>query len=301
MDTNLKTINNAVINGKRAEIPPGGLSETYKYLLKNNVAYYYSTLSGNKNSKDKAIIASANVLNRRFEKTIKILTATSTKENIPFLLFKTYKYIPEAVDGDIDLFVKEKDFHGFLEALSREGFTCFENEPLKAICTKDGHCVIEPRVYSSFHSIKIVEQEEIWREPESVMLAGRRVGKVRKEIDLLHLLLNLLYGPNYLRLYLYKVTEAGSFRKMMEVKTAFDVREDLNLIHKTFFSEKALSKKFPQFMGSSAFLKWWWKRFVPKSTSLKEKIKHPIFYFYMKYSYFFFNKLVFNHNWEVNV
>ena len=200
---NYKSVNAAILTFQDVPQSVSKDSKFYDYLLDNNVAYYYSVyLSKEKTDMGKKVIAAGNILNDRFLKTVVLIDKISRENNIKFMLFKTYKYIPEIVDGDIDLFIQEKDFYNFLRALEKEGFHCFENEHLKAFCAKDGYSHVEPRVDASFHDIVVLNEKKIWQKVEHVRVNDIKVLNATKEIDLFYLLLTILYGPKYLKLYL---------------------------------------------------------------------------------------------------
>lgn len=296
---NYKSINTAILYSE--DIPKDVTRDNkfYDYLLDNNVAYYYCKhVSKEKTAMDKKIIKAGDILNRKFSKTLKLIDKVCKENSIRFLLFKTYKYIPEVVDGDIDLFIKEKDFYNFLKALEREGFNCFENEYFKAVCRKKGFCNIEPRINSSFHELVILNEKEIWEKIDVVKLEGMQLFKVLKEIDLLHLLVSILYNPNYLKLYLFLIYKNSDIRKLYTLSSEKHINQDLNFLLKNLITENVENKRFPLFMGNINFTIWWFKRILLNPhISLFQKLKHILFFFYSKYNFLIFNKLVFRHTW----
>lgn len=299
---NYKSVNTAILNG--LDIPKSLIKDKdfYNYLLGNNIAYYYaSKLSSHKTSMDQKIITAGNRFNGKYFKTLKLINKICKKNKIRFLLFKTYKYIPEAVDNDIDLLVKESDFHHFMEILEKTGFDCIENEPLKGICKKNGFCTIEPRINSSFHGIPILDERKLWNKIESVNIKGIIVFKPIKEVEVAHLMLSLLYNPNYLRLYLLIVFKSCNLGKLNNLNLEKKVKDDLKLVINNVASDKKYNERFPIFISDVSFVLWWYNRMFsnPKMT-FGVKIKHVIYFFYLKYSYILFNKLIFMHKWPLS-
>lgn len=296
-----KNINSAILYSKEVPQSITRDSKFYNYLLSNSVAYYYCKyLSKKKTPMDEKIISAGEILNNKFVKTLKLLNKITKENNIKFLLFKTYKYIPEIVDGDIDIFIQKKNFYKFLEILTKNGFRCFENEIEKAICEKEGYCKVEPRVNAAFHKIVIINDQKIWNNKEQIKINGIEILKVSKEIDLLYLLLSILYGPNYLKLYLVLVYKKNNVDKLYKLITDRKIEQDLKLIIKDLISDNIESKRLPLFLGNITFILWWYKRifFNPKLAPYT-KLKHILFFFYSKYSYILFNKLVFKHQWPI--
>jgi len=297
-----KSINGAILKGR--DLPKSFIKNKkfYEYILNNNIAYYYSSeLSEKKTLLDKKIMSVGNSLNNKYYKTLKLLNKISKEHKIKFLLFKTYKYIPEVVDNDIDLFVREKDFYRFMNALEKEGFNCWENEHLKGICTREEFCNIEPRVNSEFHELIILKEQRIWYSEEKVSINGMTVFKVIKEIDLLHLILSILYNPNYLKLYVYILLKSVKIENIQDLIEDKKIKQDVVFLLEKIITKDIENKKFPVFINNIDFIFWWSRRIFPnlKLTS-SIKIKHLVFFFYMKYSYVFLNKLVFKHQWYLN-
>lgn len=294
-----KRINTAILSAQ--DLPSSFIknSEFYNYLFGNNVAYYYSSiLSKKKTNIDKEIITAGNVLNDKYVKTLKLIDKICKENGIRFLLFKTYKYIPEVVDNDIDLLIKKKDFYQFMKILGRYDFDCLENEPLKGICRRKDFCTIEPRTNSSFHELIIMDENQLWNKTEKVEIMGIKIDKPIKEVEVAHLLLSLLYNPNYLRLYLLDVYKNGDFRQFKSLNLKKDIRDDLNLVIENLLAEKNESKKFPLFIDNFRFIWWWFRRIFSNSKlSLRTKLKHLIYFFYLKYLYLLFGKLIFKHEW----
>lgn len=296
-----ESINTAILNSRDVPESLTHDKKFYDYLLDNNVAYYYCKyLSKKKTPMDEKIISAGEILNNKFVKTLKLLNKITKENNIKYLLFKTYKYIPEIVDGDIDIFIQKKNFHKFLEIFKKNGFRYFENEIEKAICEKEGYCKIEPRVNAAFHEIVIIDEQKIWNNKEQIKINGLEILKVSKEIDLLYLLFSILYGPNYLKLYLLLVYKKNNVDKLYKLITDRKIEQDLKLIIRDLISDNIESKRLPLFLGNITFILWWYKRilFNPKLAPYT-KLKHILFFFYSKYSYILFNKLVFKHHWPI--
>lgn len=295
---NYKLVNSAVLEGR--DIPKSLKDKRfYDYLLGNSVAYYFvSKLSAKKTSMDKKIIAKGKSLNSKYFKTLKLIDKLCQLNRIRFLLFKTYKYIPEVVDNDIDILLKKKDFHLFLQILRSEGFDCIENEPLKGICKKEGFCTIEPRVDSSFHGITIMTEDQILRKVESINVYGIKLIKPLKELELAHLLLSLLYNPHYFKLYLLLIIRGASIERLRSVDLDEHLKKDLNLVIEDLITDDIENKRFPLFISNVKFISWWFRRISLNSNlSLYARLKHIIYFFYLKYSYILFNRLVFKHTW----
>ncbi len=296
---NYRKINLSIINHNDQLDQNEKNRNLYKYLIGNNVAYYYSKiLSGNKNRYERKIISTGDLFNKEYIKTLKLLDSISNKNKIPFLLFKTYKYINEAVDGDIDIIIKEKDFYKFLRELSKEGFSCIEESPLKAICKKNGFKKIEPRVNIAFHGFTVLGESEIWKHTEEVLVDKIKVKKTTMSFDLFSFLLNVLYGPAYLKLYFYLLYKEIGRENLCSIATNTVVESDIDFIIKEFFNENKINKRFPLFLDNFNFLKWWYFKILRNdSFNIKNKVKHAVFFFYIKYKYIFLNKLEFAHKW----
>ncbi len=298
---NYKNINAAIIKGHDMQENFSRDKDFYNYLLGNNVVYFYSSiLSTKKTQVDKKILKAGKILNDKYLKTLHLISKIGKENKISFLLFKTYKYIPEIVDNDIDLFVRERDFSRFMKALEEEGFDCIENERLKGICTKESFCNIEPRVNLEFHELVILDEEKIWNKREIVKVSGITISKVIKEIDLLHPLLSILYNPNYLKLYVFLVYKNTEIKELFNLVDNVKINQDLAFVIKKLITGNVEDKRFPLFMGSKDYVSWWFKRILPEMRlSIYTRLKHILFFFYMKYSQILFNRLIFKHDWPL--
>lgn len=298
---NYEVINTAILDSQDTPKTINRDDKFYNYLLDNSVAYYYSKhISKEKTEMDKKIIAAGDILNKKFLKTMKLVLRICKENNIRFLLFKTYKYFSEVVDNDIDLIIKENDFYNFIKALQREGFTCLENEHLKAICFKQSFCKIEPRINSSFRGLVIFDEKKIWEKPEWVNIDRIKILKTAKEIDLLHQLLGILYNPNYLKLYLLLLYKDANIKKLDKLILNKQIDQDLKFLIKNLIPKSLENRRFPLFIGNSDFIGWWFTRiFQAPDFSLQSKLRLLIFFFYSKYLFLFFNRLVFKHKWPL--
>jgi len=294
-----KDINKTIISSKEVSPLVQKNKEFYDYLLANNVAYYYATkVSTATNEYESEIIKTGDSFNNQMFKTLQLVKSVCEENNIEFALFKTYKHIPEAVDGDVDLFVREKDFYRFLELMKNNGFACFEDAPLKGRCEKEGYAKLEPRVTVSFHGMEVFGEAEVWKNITEVTVGDLKVLSASKGFDALCLLLNGLYGPKYLRLYLYLLAKDIPEEEMLNIASKKALRGDISFVYKELLSEKSLSKKFPLFLGDTKFFEWWLKRiaFNP-SYNLKGRARHLAFFYFSKYKYLLFNRLHFEHKW----
>lgn len=294
---NYKIINCAILASRDVPKSINRNDEFYDYLLSNSVAYYYSTcLSKNKNIIEKKIITAGDSLCRKYIQTLKLINKICRKNKIKFLLFKTYKYVPEAVDNDIDLIIKEGDFYNFTQAFKKEGFRCFKEEHLKIECLKEGFCKIEPRVNLSIRGRVLLDEKRIWQRQQEVIIDGMRIMKTTKEIDLFYLLLSILYTPNYLKLYhllIYNI----DLGKLNQISLDKEISEDLKFLLRNL-TKNFENKRFPLFLENISFLVWWYKRiFLSSDIILFKRFSLIASFFYFKYLYIIFNKLVFKHTW----
>ena len=292
-------VNKLVINDKDGLATKQNSEVFYRYLLSNNVAYNYCKRNiVDPNPLDEKILAVGEKFNNRYKTTLSLIKGTCENNNIDFALFKTYKYINEAVDGDIDLVVKEKDFNNFLGIMKGLGFECQEDEPLKGRCEKEGYSKIEPRVTVSYHGMEVFNEPEIWKNVYEVSVDGLSVLSTTKEFDSICLLLNVLYGPKYVSLYLYWLTKGIGSEVVKDLTDKVEISEDINFISQELLDQESLKKKFPLFLDNTSFIIWWLKRILFNgSFTLKERFKHLVFFYYIKYKYILFNKLHFEHKW----
>ncbi len=296
---NYRAINKSVLNSQELPLTIDKDRKLYRYLLDNNIAYYYSiNISKNKSKYEKEIIKAGNELNVKYFKTLKLIKKVCNEGGIEFLLFKTFKHIDEAVDGDIDLFIKEKDFSKFLHLLEKEGFTCVLEGIKKAFCSRDDYSKIEPRTTISFHGKLILDENEIWKNAKEVVVDNMKIMSTTPEIDTLFMLLNMFYGPNYIKLYTYLIFKKIKPKNLYSL-IKNDATKDLYLAVEILNSPKVLDKRLPIFPSDMVFVKWWLKKILPNThISLFIKAKHLLFFYYAKYGYIIFNTIPFRHNWN---
>lgn len=274
-------------------------NKLYKYLLNNNLAYYFSsTLNMPINNIDKCIVKSGAKLNDLLFKTIKCLNKISHTSGITYSLFKTKKWISEVVDGDVDLIVKNGEFSNFITLLQKEGFRCFLEEPLKAVCTKPGFCRLEPRVEIGFHGLEVTDDKKVWKNTQRIFQKKLVFRSTNIELDASYFILSLLYGPNYLKLYQYKVCQNLNIEHLLKIYSNPRIKESLKIIWNTFINEKSLNLSFPLFLPNLIFFQLWLRNVLPEvKINLFEKIRIPIFFLFIKYKYLVFGKLHFQHHW----
>lgn len=297
--TALKKINEYIVNSKDV---PESVSKNiifYEYLLNNSVAYYYSKcLSKKPTQTENKILKKGDDFNKTYFKTLELISNVCRKQRIEFLLFKTYKYVPEAVDGDIDIIVKNKDFHRFFRVFKKLGFKCTTDRFFKGDCQKNGFCKIEPRVNISFHGMVLMPEQNIWQHAEEVRINNMRLQKTSKELDIFALLLNVLYGPNYLKLYLYLILKQIDQAKILAPCSHLSVKQDLEFLFNKISKINLSLTRFPYFFDNISLLKFYFKRIAfTKDLNFIDKIKYITFFFYFKYKYLITDKLHFKHEW----
>ncbi|KKQ75906.1 MAG: hypothetical protein US96_C0002G0019 [Candidatus Woesebacteria bacterium GW2011_GWB1_38_5b] len=299
---NKRLVNSCIIKGLNL---PGKINrdqELYAYLLRNSVAYFFSTnLNIPKTITDHRIIHQGHKLKKRYLKTIRFLNHLSKESGIPYLLFKTVKRFPEVVDGDIDLFIKGKDFLRMIKLLCDLGFKCILEEPQKAICSKSGFCRLEPRVEACFHGLTVIDEKGVWRNQEKLDFAGLTLQTVKQEVDVSYQLLGLLYGPNYLKLYHFIQCKSVGIDNLLKLYSNPRVKNSLETVWNTLIvNEGSNEASYPIFLPDRIFLKLWVENILPElNINFVEKIRISAFFFYAKYSYLVLGRLHFQHHWYV--
>ena len=288
-DMNLALLNKANIE------PSSKTTRFYDYLLKNSVAYYFSEqVSTYPTAVETKIIERGDQVNEKYHKTLELLRQTFSAAKIDFALFKTHRHISEVYDGDIDIVVRKTDFDKAMSALAAEGFDCETEAEFKGVCIKQGYCKIEPRSVVSFHGYKVFDEKEIW---DSVVEVNSGIGPVKStsmEFDTVCLLLNVLYGPKYVSLYLYLLLMNCDPDK---IKILIPSR-DLGSLADQLKSEKTAEGKFPIFLSFSTYFQWYVNYLLPAGDmGVSKKIRHLLFFVYSKLKYQVFGKLHFQHNW----
>jgi hypothetical protein len=199
---NYKIINESII--KWVDVPSNIIKDNdfYNYLLDNRVAYYYcSQISTSKNSVEEKIIKAWDNRNAIFYKSLEKLDELCKKNNIEFLLYKTYKYYWEVIWWDIDIIVKKEDFYKILEVFDKEWWYTEEDEPWKWKCEKEWYITIEPHVTISWNWNNIISKDELWKNPTLVEVNGKTYKDVGLDKELLSIYMKVLYEPSYLDLY----------------------------------------------------------------------------------------------------
>lgn len=178
----------------------------YNYLLRNRVAYFYAqALSNKSNDFEKQIIKAGNKRNSLFYKTLEYLDDFCKKYNISYLLYKTYKHFWEVIGGDIDIIVSEKDFSLLMDWLSDVGWDCIEDEPWKWKCQKKWYITIEPHINISWNGNTFFSPHILFENIEEKCINHRQYRLVNIQYEILSIYLKILYEPEYLDLYDYKV------------------------------------------------------------------------------------------------
>lgn len=273
----------------------------YEYLLINNVAYYYcKNISKTQNRYELSLLNKGKELNEKYVRTLTLIRKVCEENNIIFALFKTFKHVEEAVDGDVDIVVKEKDYHRFLRVLEENDFVCKEDAQLKACCEKEGYLKIEPRVNISFHNKQIFDQETIWNNIDQISIADMAINTTTQRFDALCLLLNVLYGPKYVGLYLNLLLKDFEPEDLLQNIQDEDLKSDIMFSYNNLLGASDLEKKHPLFLSNIVFFLWWFRRiFFDNSYKFSDKLRHLLFFYYCKYKYFIFNSLHFQHKWEM--
>lgn len=297
---NYKTVNSAIINGQDVSSSIKN-KEFYKYSLDNNVAYYYAKLIAKQRGEpEKKILEAGSSFNSRYIKTLTFLCKASEIISVKFALFKTFKHIPEAVDGDVDIFIRKRDFGKFINLLESEGFDCEKEAGFKTSCIKKGFCKIEPRADISFHGKTFLTEEIIWKHLERERIGDLEIYRSSIGLDMYYFLLNTLYGPNYIKLYHYLVFKKADHKKMFSISPDNSIREDLRFIAKRLTNENSSEIYFPFFLDDLDYLSLWFRRILfDRNFNMISKFKNLIFFFYAKYEYLFFGRLPFRHDWNV--
>jgi len=289
---NYSLINRSVISGNDLVGESAKKWDLYKYLLGNGVAYYYcKKLSFVRNDFEADIVRVGEEFNKKYIRTLRLIDKMCKRAKIKYLLFKTYKYVDEVVDGDVDIIVRGRDFAEFMRLFEGEGFDCEETEPLKGLCIKKGYCKLEPRVDISFYGSVYVDEEQMWVGKERVNVDGVSVWKVAKELDVLYFLLNVLYGPNYLKLYSYLLLVGLDLGSAVEYLKSEKTKGEVVRYYLKLVADVDYDVRFPVFVGNWDYLVFWVRSV--------RAVKALMFFFYCKYQYVLFGNLVFQHDWRL--
>ncbi len=289
---NYKAINEAILNDM--DIDSSKVEKTdefYKYLFNNKVAYYYSKyLSKNKTDYEKRIIKTGDRLNSKYLKTLKLLVQVCKKNHIEFLLYKTHKYIPEVVDGDIDIFVRRKDFYKFLEVFKTEGFEVEEDEPGKGKCVKKSFCVIEPHINISWRGIVYINEDNIWNQSVPIRLNHLLINNCSPSIEMLSICGELFFSPEYIDLYTIK-----KMNQLVNKKIHITGNELFNGFQNIIKKSKPIfvNSKLPYFISTMNLIK-----IIYPNVQIQDLIEINFKNLYWKHRYRLNNKLPFAHEWK---
>lgn len=272
----------------------GKEKDFYKYLLRNGVAYYYATqFKKNQNTYDKKIIQIGNRSNVIFEKTLKLIDRTCKLDNIKYCLIKTYKYIHEAYFGDIDLVIKPDDLLKMINIFQKFGFSVNKENAGKYELIKTGYTKIEIRSEISYHGFVALKSSDIWKNTVVMRLFGTKMVVTSLEFDVAVQLLNVLYGPKYIDMYLYMLIKKANLFKLKRILNEVFL-DDVNYLIQQVENISDPYHGIPFFLRNSVYLKWWYKRILlNKEISFYEKIRHFLFFFISKYQYLIFGSLYF--------
>lgn len=269
--------------------------ELYEYLTKNSCAHFYANYIDQIDDQYRTrILENGNKLNKKYEKTLKLILDISESNKMTPILFKTYKHIPEIVDNDIDLIINPDHIGKLIKLLNNHGYFCLEESRGKFVCNKEGFNKIEPRIDISIDDYIILTFNEVQKYIMKTNFKNRLVISTNQEIDSLYFILNFLYGPNYLKLYRYFLIDGVGLAKIKHIAREIGVLNEVIFFEKEVISKILNNVSYPLFLGNFAYLRFYFKfLFFNKKIYLTSKIKHPLFFFFFKYKYIIFNKLHF--------
>jgi len=270
----------------------------YDYLLNNKVAYYYaSELSTHPNATEQAIIKQGDAFNAAYIKTVAYVKAVCEEENIPFLLFKTHRYIPAAVDGDIDLLVKRDDFQRFLQAFRDRDFDAIEDEPEKGKCTKEGYISIEPHVNISWRDNVFFAGDKAWEDATEVVYGDVSIPCCSPLVELLAAAGELYFSPEYIDLFRLETAQV-----LLSQQDSFDdVTDDTarKLLDQYVrwldnVTSLYLDQKLPFFLPHTKL-----DKAIRAHVSGKERMEIVFKNFCWEYRYKLIDRLPFTHDWNI--
>lgn len=306
---NYSEINGALLQGRDIDSSLVNKDESfYTYLLNNKVAFYYaSCVSKNSTATELAIITRGKKYQDKYEKSLKVIQKVCDDNGFKYLLYKTHKYIPEMVDGDIDLMVSTDDFWPFMKAFKKLGFVVEEDEPGKGKCEKDGYCVIEPHTNISWRGGGQLNSNFIWQNQRHVAVAGLNVSTVSYEVEVVAIIAKMLYEPAYLDIYSLKSLDYF-YKDAIDEELIFknaphgDLLKPILKFCKTVQRKKEHSNNMPIFLPNLMYLRLW-TRNLHRVKNWKIYLLHITFFFYWKYRYLITKKLPFthHHDWWGNV
>lgn len=299
---NRPAINHALLAG--VDVNSGDVvrdDKFYAYLLNNKVAHYYATqLSKQKTQRDIELAQSFDVYEEKFVKTLSLVDRICKKQGIEYLLYKTYRFVPEVVDGDIDLIVRKSDFQKFLDAFEDIGFDCIEDEPGKGKCEKDGYNVVEPHVNVSWRGGGYLKEDFLWSNTIDVKVGGLDVKNVSLEVEVVAIAAKILFEPAYLDIYSLKLLqycyEQNVDRNhMLEATMRPDMLEEVLRYCESFLNRDIIRTKMPAFLPPGMFFRLWTRNCI-QSKDYKIYLLHSLFYVYWRVRYMTVSKLPFTHH-----
>jgi hypothetical protein len=277
--------------------------KNHKYLFNNRLVYpFLINLEnvGPLSNQNKELLEKGKQKNKQYLKSLYKVYQLCKKNKIEFLLYKTHRFIPGVVDGDIDLIVKKEDFDKFLEVFRAEGFDCIEDEPRKGKCEKEGFLVIEPHIGISWRGQQYIDEKILWGKTFEINYQLEnidfKVKNVSFEIETIAIFYNIFFEPNYLDLRSYLNL------KYFQTKIDFNnlpIEKEIQKYIQNLLQEGFLEKKFfPLFAPFYLFLSQWTKVFfIKKKVSFKIYLLHIIFYCYWRLRYKLIQVLPYTHSW----
>lgn len=125
---------------------------------------------------------------------------TTLSDIVPFLVIKTYKGFPHVVD-DIDILVSGDQYRNAIELMRMNKFKVMKSpEPNKFDCLKSGLLRVSLHQSISWHNIKCVDDEFLWREARHVSQKGVEYTIPRCEGDLLSLFGHIIFETHNITL-----------------------------------------------------------------------------------------------------
>ncbi len=271
----------------------------WKYLTRNNLANYYISQSGiGDNEYANKIRIKANEYRNIYHNTLLGMSSALNKNSIDFSLFKTDRMFGEVADGDVDIFVRKKDFEKTISSLSHHGFKYADDGKLKAIFTKNGLMKIEPRVNITSYERILLKEAVIWEFMEQFELNGMHLNKTRKELDVFALLLNALYGPKYIRLYELKTLRMCDSSVLTKITSDSAISHDFSRVLNELRNLDLTYSKFPFFWSNTFYMRRYFESIVNcPDYKMPTKIRQLAFFYFMKLEYTYLDKLHFEHPW----
>jgi hypothetical protein len=297
---NYAHINDSILKGR--DIDPLLVRKDhafYTYLLNNKVAYYYAQeLAGEKSETDQKILARGQAFNEQYFRACEAMAHICGQAGIEYLIFKTHRYIAGAVDGDIDVLVRDADFDRFLEVFRGEGFACVEDEPRKGKCEKDGYATIEPHVNISWRGNLFLEGEKAWGNTQKITYQnGTAITTASPDVELLAAAGELFFSPEYIDLFRLKSAEVLRAHAAYTGKAPDEPSQqllDAYLAILDHLSTRTLEHKLPHFLPLPTL-----DRYIKPAVSTRERLEILFKNFAWKERYAVIDKLPFTHDWKI--